>query len=501
MGQQQMEHPRPALRQTTRPGVLDRERPAAQQIAQRPSWTPLLASAGATVLLIALLAGLLVSQAERRPTTAAVPTATTGAATSTPSDDQWHGIDSYTHVPGLLLAPSDPRTAYQSQLASSKTAPTTLTLQITRDAGESWQSIPLPARLQGVSPDSYEFPPSFAVSPLDANRVYLTTAAYLPSCPNRIGQEGAPSAQTAAHTTSSADAQPFSLTVPQPGGPLCFTQYVSGDGGATWHDLSLPASGLLGAPRGQGNRLWALISPPFLAQDTTAPAGHLARSADGGVTWTRADASLPSSVGIADFMPVPGGDTIFIVTDRADRFNSGVCQGCLPPPDYRLWRSGDLGAHWTQVSTLPYQDIGSIAIAAPASSATGSTAASPVVYVQVYTDGNGTLALVASTDGGQTWAPAPTSGIQNGSVQQEGIAGVLADGSAMIICAPSVGASTHTFYAYKPGDAGWRPVAPQLASLLITQVNVAAPAADGSQTVTLLYQDENGNRVATYQVH
>src|SRR5262249_6897042 len=146
--------------------------------------------------------------------------------------------------------------------------------------------------------------------------------------------------------------------------------YYSADGAQTWHELKLPISNLLTGPyngivgtqalRPQGSRIYALISPPFVAQDHTPPAGRLVKSEDGGITWTPADAGLPTSVGIADYMPAPTGNTIFVVSDRADRFNSGVCQGCLPPPDYKLWRSDDAGAHWAQISMLSYQYVNSL---------------------------------------------------------------------------------------------------------------------------------------------
>jgi len=463
-----------------RPAMLERNQPPAQPPV-RPSWPPVIASAGASLLLIALMAALLVTHAGQRAATVSA-TATTGVAgTTTPSGPQWQGIDSYTHVAGIVLAPSDPRTAYQSLLNTSKTSPTTLTLQRTHDAAATWQPVALPARLKGLTPDSYEGPPIFTVSPLNASTVYFTVAARMSSCPNSIGQT------RIAHVR---------LEGPLPGSAPCYTQYYSTDGAQTWHDLGLPVSGILGPARAQGTRLWALISPPFVGQDVTAPTGRLAKSEDGGITWALADSSLPSTVGIVQHMPAPSGSTTFIVSDRADRFNSQVCQGCLPPPDYKLWRSDDLGSHWTQVTALPYQAVLGLWVGHMGGSV------QPALYVQVVTDTTGTQVVLASGDGGHAWAAAPTAGVDAGTRQFQGLWGVLADGSVIGVYSPPGNAqySIHTFYAWKSGDSAWRPVAPQLSSPFLAQVIVGPPAADGAQVLTLLYQDQDGNRVARYVV-
>jgi len=455
-----------------RPSVLERDQPPTQP-PPRPSWLPVLASAGASVLLIALMAALLVTHAGQRttPVTAAATAATTAVVgTATPSGPHWQGIDSYTHVGGIVLAPSDPHTAYQSLLTTSKTSPTTLTFKRTGDAGATWHDIGLPVRLQGLSPDAFDRPLAVMVSPLNATTIYLTALARLPSC------------------------------------TLCYTQYYSTNGGQTWHDLTLPVSGLLTGTydsasakfplRQQGSRLYALISPPFDTQDMTAPAGRLVKSEDGGITWSLADSSLPRSVGVADYVPAPSGSTIFVVSDRADRFNSQVCGGCLPPPDYKLWRSDDLGDHWTQITALPYDYVVGLRVG-------GSHGATqPVLYLQVITDTNGTQAALASGDGGHAWFAAPAAGVDVSTRQFQGLWGVLADGSAIGIYSPQGNAqySDHTFYAWKAGDSAWRPIAPQLSSPFLRALIVGPPAPDGSQVLTLLYQDHDGNRVATYPV-
>lgn len=450
--------------------------------AARPAWLPLAAGSGIVVLLVALIAGLLFSQNGRRPTSAntTTPTATATAdlTTPTPSGPQWTQIDSYTQIAGIALAPSDAHTAYQSLLETSKTSPTTLTLRRTRDAGVTWQAIALPSPLQGLSPDAFDGPPSVAVSPRIATTVFLTANARMPTCPNTASQAGVASQRLAL---------PFSSGTP------CYTQYSSTDGAQTWHSLTLPISGLLAGLRAQGPRLWAMISPPFVAQDMTAPAGHLAKSEDGGVTWTLADAALPSTVGIALYMPVPAGTGVFVVSDRADRFNSGVCQGCLPPPDFKLWRSDDAGAHWSQVSALAYQAVTSLLVAQRA----GST--SPALYLQVLQGNSRDATLLSSGDGGRTWAPIPTAGVDPSTPQFQGAWGVLADGSVIAAYSQSQ-FSAHAFYAWKRGDAAWRLLAAPMPSPFLMALIVGAPASDSTQILTLLYQLSDGNRVATIRV-
>jgi hypothetical protein len=220
-------------------------------------------------------------------------------------------------------------------------------------------------------------------------------------------------------------------------------QYYSRDAGASWHVLSQPPYDLLTDIQAQGKLLWGMIGPPLTAQDTTAPAGRLAKSSDGGVTWTFADSGLPSSVGIALYAPAAAGNAVFVLSDRADRFNSGVCGGCLPPADYKVWRSDNAGASWTQVFELPYHDvddyIDGLFVARDASA----------LYLDVYTADSRVPTSLASTDGGHSWSSIPASGIDAGSPRLNGLFGVLADGSLIAAYSPPGGWAGHDIHVLR----------------------------------------------------
>lgn len=449
----------------TRPPQLDGPSPASSPARER--WLPLAASAAAALLLIALLAALLVTHAGARPTAqTSVATSTATAltlptATPTPSGPQWQPVASYAQANGLVLAPSNPLVGYQFAIVSTSKFSGSLLFESTHDVGATWQDITPPAAIQGLNSQDFAMPTSLAVSPLDPNTLYLTVTAQTASC------------------------------------QYCTVQYYSRNGGASWHVLSLPAGDLLTSLCAQGSRIWGMIGPPFTAQDTTAPAGHLARSDDGGVSWTLADNKLPSSVGIALYAPAAAGHSVLVVSDRADRFNSGVCGGCLPPADYRVWRSDNAGASWTQVAALPYHDvndyISGLFVAGDASA----------LYLDVYTPESRALTAMDSTDGGRTWSAAPASGINPTTPQLNALWGVLADGSVVATYSPPgdpYGDTTRAFYAWKPGTARWRALAAPLPLAFPLHLLVSAPAADGSQILTLQYQGPDSQPVATLVV-
>ncbi len=453
---------------------------AAPKAWSRPRWIPVAGSVGAAMLVLALLAGLLIMRAGSRttaPTTTArpLPTITTRPlptippATATPSGPQWQPIPGYSQVAGLALTPSDLRTGYQLYFGSASKFNSWLVLEGTHDEGATWNDIAPPAAVQGLSGQDFDIPYGVAVSPLDPNTVYLTLSANMPSCPNGT-------AQASAAQVSFASSQ------------WCTVQYYSRDAGASWHVLSLPPYDLLTDIQAQGALLWGMVAPPLTAQDTTAPAGRLAKSSDGGVTWTFADSGLPGSVGIALYAPAAAGNAVFVVSDRADRFNSGVCGGCLPPADYKVWRSDNAGGSWTQVSALAYHDVDDYAssffVARDASA----------LYLSVYTPESRAPTALASTDGGRSWSAIPGSGIDPASPQLDDLFGVLADGSVIAAYAlPGDGrSSTHIFYAWKPGDAKWHALAAPFSSPFPSKLLVSAPASDGSQTLLLQY-DTNGS--------
>lgn len=455
---------------------------------QAPSplrWIPLAGGVGAVTLMLALLAGLLISHAGARtsvPTTAVQQLATVSplpvsTTTLAPSGPQWRPVLGYTQVAGLALAPSDPRTGYQLSIASASKFNSWLVLKGTHDEGATWHDIAPPAALQGLSGQDLGIPYGVAVNPLDPNTVYLTISANMSSCPNG--------------TTQASVAQ-VSFAASQ----WCTVQYYSRDAGASWHVLSLPAYDLLTQVQAQGKLLWGMIGPPLTAQDTTAAAGHLAKSSDGGVTWTFADSGLPSSVGIALYAPAAAGNAVFVVSDRADRFNSGVCGGCLPPANYKVWRSDNVGGSWTQMASLPYSQVDDyIANLLVARDATA-------LYLSAYTANSRVPTALTSTDGGRSWSAIPGDEIGASSPQLDGLFGVLADGSLIAAFSPPGDGlnTTHTFYAWKPATANWRALAAPFSSPFPSKLLVSSPASDGSQALLLQYEENDGPRVAILTV-
>lgn len=405
--------------------------------------------------LLALLGGLSAVQGAQRgapshpagaatatsaaPTVA--PTAAAGATPTTPPSsigDHWVTVAGLSTTPLPILAPSDPRVAYVAGVFSdpAKSSPQTLGVQRTDDSGATWHTFTLPVN----APSSLDqFSLSVMVSPLDAYHLILTVGTGVGTpCPTGSSQP-------------------------------CTVQYFSADGGIHWRQISLPVSGVLGimadadwqseSPlRAQGTRLYALAGPQSGgAGDETQGTGRLVTSTDGGATWRLADTALPSAVGIADYMPAPTGNSLFAVTDRADRFRVPV--GMLPPPDFKLWRSDDAGAHWALVHSLSFPNFTGMRVT------TLPGATQPIVYLDLFSKaGVGATSIAASADGGRTWAAAPNQGIPQGWFTDAQIWGTLADGSVMMAfsSARSAYSAGFVFYSWKAGDGAWHQVASQM---------------------------------------
>lgn len=440
--------------------------------------------------LVALLGGLFAAQAARNggrlhPTaaataTGAAPSATSGATPTPPLPDLgdgWVTVAGLSTSPLPVLAPSDPRVAYVAGVFSgpAKFSAQTLALGHTDDGGATWHPLTLPVKAPS-SPDQLSL--SLLVSPLDAHHLILSvTTPAGASCPTASGGTG--QAQGGGHFLASS-------------GPPCTVQYLSADGGTHWRQITLPVAGVLGimadsesysepAIRGQGARLYALAGPQYGgAGDQTQPTGRLVTSTDGGATWQLADTALPSTVGIADYMPATSGNAVFAVTDRADRFHVPV--GALPPPDFKLWRSDDAGAHWALVRSLSVQNVTGIRVVARPG------AAQPIVYLSVYLGTASDSALPATTmlfsvDGGHTWAAPPNQGVAQSWYSAGGMWGTLANGSVVAGFQPghTRGYGRIQLYAWKAGDQSWRPLASELSVMSLTLLDITPVDNSGAQ--------------------
>ncbi|HZC05189.1 MAG TPA: hypothetical protein VE338_06080 [Ktedonobacterales bacterium] len=392
---------------------LTRQRRRGLRLPTAPRWGGLgaLIAAG---LLIALFAGLLAQQASRRPTpasTATVARATTTTAASTPTvaAGTWAPIDAYTGVAGLVVAPSDPRVAYQIWLDQQKGSPTAVILRRTDDQGATWQTLTPPSIVSAAGPNYPQLFTGF-VSPLDAHVVFLITDAQAGAA---CGSNG--------YTKDG----------------YCQLEYISVDGGERWQPLQLPTLGLMTAQvininghpqiagdiQAQGQRLYSVESNTNLGAQTAPPPARLIASDNGGRTWSLIDAPFRAAgQGVYDYAATPGGSTVFVVTQP---LNQQIGPN-VAAPSLMLWRSSDAGATWTQLGQPPQNAVTDMRAAWDVSTRT------PILYIE-NTVSKGQFVIQASRDGViGAFTQAPNPPMQGQSYQDRTFLTTLSDGSLVI---------------------------------------------------------------------
>lgn len=434
-----------------------------------------LAATAAVVTVVALLAALFhaLGPTSRHPATVTTQHATvtdrapTAAATAAPVfSGPWMPVPAFAGGDLPSFAPSDPRIVYRTvggggcpRCSGSPRA------EWTDDDGAHWQNIPLPATPPGVNPSGAGgFPVGYRMiaSPLDPFTVFLTvTIPYPTTCPSWPPEKRA---FAGGHLFSGFDS--------------CSYEYRSSDAGRHWRQVFLPAGGQLSTPYqvgGPGGR------QPVSAQATTLFAldmadgspsmetDRLIRSTNGGMTWSLADVALArQGQTVFDYVAAPSGGPIFAAT--------------APERDvpFSLWRSDDAGTSWQAVGTLPGPDAGGLALTEPAGTA------APLLYMCAHTvDGANTPATGAdfrfSQDGGQSWLPAPTTGLPSAGVEPA-ILATLADGSVVVQSPPSSpsGPVAATYYAWKLGQPEWRKLTPPITSGLLI---ITPPSANVPETL------------------
>ncbi|HET8772175.1 MAG TPA: hypothetical protein VFP80_00225 [Thermoanaerobaculia bacterium] len=163
----------------------------------------------------------------------------------------------------------------------------------------------------------------------------------------------------------------------------------SDDAGAHWRLVSGPTFGTRGATTRivvhptNPERLWVAQYSRLAASGSLFSSGVL-ESADGGVTWARRFAGLPS-----DLVALPGGTTLLAGLHRVDQAGGG---------SPGVYRSTDGGQTWTQVLDLVDDNV---------HPRLGITPAAPqrvYAYSIGYTDEGPLQRFVASEDGGLTWS-------------------------------------------------------------------------------------------------
>ncbi len=128
---------------------------------------------------------------------------------------------------------------------------------------------------------------------------------------------------------------------------------ITTDGGSSWTERFLGSTGTDGQNIGwygfNSNVAWATDQVLFACSEATAPgAAHVAKSTDGGATWTRSDAGLPD-------VPVTK-----IVMDLGD----GSSQTAYAATWLGVYRTTDGGANWTRFGTgLPQGRVSDIYVA------------------------------------------------------------------------------------------------------------------------------------------
>jgi len=480
---------RPAPRPTDRrrsispPLVETGDVPMPQTFARRAGgWL----AASAAIAIVGAVAALLLSAAPGGSTTPSGP----GAPTV--QHGRWVSLDPLAAAVEFdandlpAIAPSDPRVVYES-LAYGIQQGKAGTLRRTDDGGATWHELPIPV------PAAHVGHAGFLVSPLVAHNVFLTLI-------DTHGEDCPP-----------GTAQPMGEGAT--GGVLCWLEYTSTDGGTHWTMTKLPAPATLTpnitnnsatslpAARGPDGkaRLYAILDCPG-----TGTCTRLVASADGGLSWQYADGSLMAAhaKNICSTTADQRGTAVYAVTTAGADCNWQAQQPLT------LWRSDDAGAHWTRLGALATPNIRGMQVAhAPADGHALLYVAEPRT-TQMTTDKVGgayplfshdPVDVKVSSDGGATWANAPSAGIPAGLLPyyENGLLSTLSDGSVVVefVPRPEQGNFTGgTLLAWKPGDAAWRQLAPPLTWEVGALTTVpSTPGATGNDTLYLVMVNRGGS--------
>ena len=407
----------------------------------------------AAVLTIAALFGVVLRQ---------LPTngpAQRHSATATPAAGIWRNVGQFQAHDGerVAVAPSDPYIVYR--LNSS-----TFAMERSSDGGTTWSAVTFPPEIN-QSPINAN--PVFAINPLSANIVYLTTFGD----PSRIVCK------------SSAP----------PGGQLpaskCTNQYVTTDGGKNWQLLMLPDNGrltgmisqALGGTRApllpQGKRVYSLMTA-----DPYAGVYRLVASSDG-VHWQMADGDLTArGQRIESYLASPTGNTVWVALS-----------------DGSLWRSDDSGSRWTRIASLPANQVPGT----PNLSAARTVAGKINLYMVTYSAPLGDIApadVLVSGDGGKTWRNAPAAGVPAGQHAAPSSVMTRADGSIVLLFrTPQVNIAFDegilhdaAYYAWSEGANTWTRLTPTFDAMAVEQTWIMpANGAKPLETIwALVYRDD-----------
>jgi hypothetical protein len=229
---------------------------------------------------------------------------------------------------------------------------------------------------------------------------------------------------------------------------------------------------------------------------------RLTESADGGRSWQYADGALLAG-GAQEVCATTAdarGTTLYAVT------TAGADCGWQAQQALTLWRSDDAGAHWTRLGALATPNIRGMMVAQTPAGGALLYAVEPRT-TQMATDKMGgqyplysadPADIKVSADGGVSWTSAPSAGIPTGlkPYYDIGLLDTLSDGSIVVeLIAQSRDENFEggTLYAWKPGDAAWRQLAPPLTSEVGSLTTVpAAAGAPGDDALYLVMVNRGG---------
>ncbi len=419
-----------------------------QQVSRRAAAT--LSAVAAVLVIAAVIAALVASHTTGTPSPTATQPNTSQPATS-PVPSNWQALPHLSNLPNWpMLAPSDPRVAYQVIFNDQRTQ---ASLQRSDDQGATWKNLPAPpgVTLPGLA--------SLYISPTNAKHVLLI-----------IGND-CPSGQ-AAQTAGTGPLIPLS------NGKTCSTVYFSSTGGERWARVTLPTHGgsnlfLGGGIFAQENRLYA---PGFVEPGLTG--SELIVSSDDGATWRFADQGLNAEQHCLQGIAVPRtGSTLFAMMQSH-------CGGAFSGSESaQIWRSDDAGAHWTAVSSIP-----ATALVLEAINVSGQ-AQPALLSLGVVPPYDPTTASF-SLDNGKTWQPIPTLAGQGSA--NNNILAVRNDGSI-------IEQAKNGFYAWKPGQSDWHKVAPALDATVMDSLIVSD--ANGQEILYVgVRAGPDGNNESFYRV-
>lgn len=483
---------------------------------RRPQWPPLsgrrsgrdLAAGATALILVALfvaLFGALAARGRGGPASSGNPTTTTSAdatgttapgATPTPTEAAGVASGTLTHVARLdgtsepVVSPSDPSVAYV--VVNQNT--------ITRVSGGASTAIPSPAALAQYN---YQWL-DLAISPLSSETLFAT--ASLTDATGNYLTQGCP---VSPPVTLAAPAGGNLLASPKSGSIPCQVQFVTTDGGQSWHMMHLPANLLLGntsaamgigmysAPPAVVNKE-QLVDVASIGPLGSATVHLLLTSTDGGLTWQKFPLPMSGYGGICSVAASPTGTAIYIVV------TSNGCSAATEMyyPSQELWRATYDGRAWNwammNAPSANYVDAFAPTTQGPLYALTG--------VGQSHTSSTaGPQDIFVSINQGKSWRQAPAAGVPHGAVwpgaANEGTSPlpvVLPNGALVVPFTSPTGASG--LYEWKAGSATWQQIVALPAKEPNTVAITASPGTSGGEVFSLVQSDGIGNPSASFQV-